>query len=333
MSQRKADAGVRYSLVIPVYRNEGSIPSLLAAMRGLHEKLGDGFEVVFVDDGGPDRSAAVLAEELPMQPFRSQLIAHSRNFGSFAAIRTGLIAARGEHFAVMAADLQEPPELVAEFFERLARDECDVTLGVRDSREDPALSSLASRLYWWAYRRWVQPEVPAGGIDVFGCNALCRDQLVALEENNSSLVALLLWVGFRRALVPYARRAREHGVSAWTFAKKVKYMFDSLYAFSDLPIRLLTRTGAAAMIVSIVTAIVVLVQRLRDQIPVQGYTIIVLAIMFFGGFNSLGLGILGGYVWRAYENTKRRPVSIVRAKRRFGPVAEQSERAERGGHE
>lgn len=307
-----------YSLVIPVYRNEGSIPSLLEAMRGLHERFGAQFEVVFVDDGGPDRSAQLLAEQLPSQPFRSQLIAHSRNFGSFAAIRTGLKEAKGQYFAVMAADLQEPPELVAEFFDRLGRGECDVVLGVRNSREDPALSSLASRCYWWAYRRWVQPEVPPGGIDVFGCNALVRDQLLQLDETNSSLVGLLLWVGFRRALVPYGRRAREHGVSAWTFAKKVKYMFDSVYAFSDLPIRLLTRAGVAAMLVAVFTALVVLIQRLRNAIPVQGYTIIVLAIMFFGGFNSLGLGIVGGYVWRAYENTKRRPVSIVRARMQFG---------------
>lgn len=306
-----------YSLVIPVYGNEGSVSELLDALRALDDELDGPLEVVFVDDGSPDGSARLLRDALPTQPFASQLIAHSRNFGSFAAIRSGLAAAQGPYFAVMAADLQEPCSLVADFFRVLARDEADVTLGRRDGRNDPFLSALASRSFWWTYRRLVQPEVPPGGVDVFGCNVLCRDQLVALEESNSSLVGLLLWVGFRRALVPYVRHARRHGKSGWSFSRKLKYMLDSVYAFSDLPIRLLSRAGALSIAVSTLFGAVVLVERIRGAIPVPGYSVVVLMIMFFGGLNAMGLGIVGGYVWRAYENTKRRPTAIVMSRRAY----------------
>jgi glycosyltransferase involved in cell wall biosynthesis len=308
---------ITYSLVIPVYGNEGSLPELLATVRALNEKLARELEVVFVVDASPDRCYPILQQELKSQPFASQLIAHSRNFGSFAAIRTGLAAARGSLFAVMAADLQEPPELIEKFFAILAKDQADVTVGVREKRSDPALSSLASKLFWWSYRSFIDSAVPPGGVDIFGCNKSCRDVLLSLEEANSSLVGLLFWVGFRREFVAYERRERVHGTSGWTLKKKIRYMSDSLYAFSDLPIRMLTRVGVLMVLFSLAFGLIVLIQRIRGAIPVQGYTVIVLAIAFFGGFNALALGVVGGYVWRAFENTKRRPNSIVLAQKSY----------------
>ncbi len=160
-----------YSLVIPVYRNEESIPDLLTALAGIDRALGGGLEVVFVVDGSPDRSLARLVELLPRAGFTAKILEMSRNFGAFAAIRAGLTEASGPYFAVMAADLQEPPELAVEFFRRLEQDTCDVVCGVRTARDDPWRSRLASNLFWAVYRRLVQPEMPPGGVDVFGCNA------------------------------------------------------------------------------------------------------------------------------------------------------------------
>jgi glycosyltransferase involved in cell wall biosynthesis len=306
-----------YSIIVPVHGNEESIPDLLAALRDLRARLSSALEVVFVDDGSPDASMQILARELPNQPFASKLIAHSRNFGAFAAIHTGLVEATGPYFAIMSADLQEPIDLVEQFLRILERDEADIALGQRDGRDDPIVSSLASRVFWFLYRALVQPEVPRGGVDVFGCNQRCRDQLVVLHESNTSLVGLVLWLGFRRAVVSYRRQERKHGRSGWSFRRKLKYMVDSLYGFSDLPIRLLTSAGAISVLVSVTFGGVVLVQRLRGAITVPGYTVLVLMIMFFGGLNALGLGIVGGYVWRAHENTKQRPNAIVMSRRDF----------------
>lgn len=298
------------SVVIPVYGNEGSIGELIGELEALHRELARPLEVVFVVDASPDNSLRLLEERLPPASFESQLLLHARNFGSFAAIRTGLTVAKGQLIGVMAADLQEPASLMREFFTTLEAGH-EVVYGTRAERNDPALSSLSSRLFWGLYKRLVLPELPDGGVDIFGVTRPARDALLSLPERNSSLVAQLFWIGFRRAPVAYTRRVRPYGKSAWTLQKKLKYLADSVYGFSDLPIRALTQVGGAAMVLSVLAAMVVLVGRLTGHINVEGYTPVILAISFFGGLNAFGLGVIGQYVWRAFENTKARPLSIV----------------------
>ena len=305
------------SLVVPVYRNEASIPDLLGAVEELDRRLNGEFEAVFVVDGSPDRSLDLLTERLPLAPFKSQLLVLSRNFGSFAAIRSGLAAGRGDLFAVMAADLQEPLELVLSFREALGSGRYDVAVGCRESRADTFGSRLFSAVFWGLYRAVVQREVPRGGVDVFACTRRFRDEILALEESNSTLVGLIFWLGFRRAEIRYTRRPRKHGASAWSFRRKVRYLLDSCFAFSDLPIRLLSIAGIAGMLLSVVFGLVVLAARLGGRIEVPGYAATVLAVMFFGGLNSLGLGILGEYLWRTFENTKRRPGYVVFSRSEF----------------
>jgi glycosyltransferase involved in cell wall biosynthesis len=308
----------RYSLVVPVYRNEPTIPDLLAALVRLNGELGSALEVVLVVDGSPDGSLAALIAALPATGLAAKVLDMARNFGAFAAIRAGLIEARGPYFAVMAADLQEPPELVVEFFRKLEADACDVVCGVREGRDDPLPARAASAMFWATYRRLVQPEMPKGGIDVFGCNQRARDALIAFSEAHSSLVGQLIWIGMRRAEVPYRRRPRAHGASGWTWRKKIAYMMDSSLAFSDLPIRLLFAVGCVALVVALAYAAVVLVARLTGIISEPGYATTVLLIAGFGALNALGLSVVGAYAWRAFENTKGRPLAIVQRRYTFG---------------
>ena len=307
------------SVVVPVYRNEANIPDLLRALASLDVELKGELEVVFVVDGSPDRCYALLREALPGQTFRSKLVLLSRNFGSFAAIRAGLAQASGEFVAIMAADLQEPPELILRLAEALASGDCDVVLATRESREDPLLSRLSSSLFWWIYRRFVQKRMPAGGLDVFACTRTFADHLLKLEEANSSLVGLVVWLGFRSKTIGYRRQERQAGKSAWTFAKKWKYLFDSIFAFTDLPFRVLSFLGGIAVASAIIISMIAIVSRLTGRIPVQGYTITVVLIMFFGGINAIGLSLLGGYLWRAFDNTKGRPNYLVAAVDAFVP--------------
>ena len=144
-----------------------------------------------------------------------------------------------------------------------------------------------------------------------------RDRLLEFDEANSSLVGLLFWLGFRRREFPYRRRASANAESGWSFARKVRYFFDSAFAFSDLPIRLLILAGAVGLLVSVVFGTVILVARMLGLIPVPGYAAIVVTIIFFGALNTFGLGIVGSYLWRAFENTKRRPGAVVMATTRF----------------
>jgi glycosyltransferase involved in cell wall biosynthesis len=283
----------------------------------LSEKLGEQLEVVCVVDGSPDASHRLLAEALPRLRFDSQLLLLSRNFGSFAAIRAGLTAATGQRFAVMAADLQEPPELILEFDRLLRAGQHDVVFGQRVSRRDPLLSRLGSTIFWSFYRRFVQKDIPQGGVDIFGCSEPVRQQLLQLPERNSSLLGLLFWVGFRRVFVPYERRKREIGRSAWTLSKKVRYLMDSVFGFTDLPIRLLMRLGGFALLASFFFSALVVYRRLINSIPVPGYAATILIVTFFGALNCLGLGVIGSYVWRTFENTKSRPEYIVSLRHSF----------------
>ena len=302
---------VRYSIIIPVYKNIESLPRLIEELSSIVAKLKNSLEVVFVIDGSPDRSLAYLEDALIRAPFPSQLLSHSRNFGSFLAIRNGLLNARGTFFCVMAADLQEPVSLAVEMFLTMETGQYDVAVAKRLSRGDPFLSKISSECFWWLYRRLVVPEMPKGGVDVFGCNLTFRDRLLDLEESRSSLVALIFWLGFKRVEIGYHRRRRLEGESAWTLRKKLAYLGDSICAFTDLPIRSLIWVGGAGLFASLVMSMVVGFGKLLGLINVPGYAATIVFIAFIGSANLLATGIVGIYSWRGYENSKRRPLGVI----------------------
>ena len=305
------------SLVIPVYKNEANLPRLFQDLEAFAARLPDDLEVVFVVDGSPDQSLSLLRQQLPGWSIRSQLVELSRNFGSFAAIAAGLRHAQGELMAVMAADLQEPPELVLEFHRILKAGDADVAMGYRTGRADPLVSRWLSESFWTIYRRFVVPDMPRGGIDVFGCTRQVRDRLVELRETQTNLIALLFWLGFRRAFVPYERRARDGGRSAWTFGRKVRYALDSIFSFTDVPIRALLLLGTAGTVAAVVAAVTVFVAWWLGHVPVLGYTPLMLVITFFGGLTALGLGIIGQYMWLSLQNSRNRPNFIVKTAESF----------------
>ena len=310
---------IRYSVVVPVYGNEATIPALLDRLGMLSAALDGPMETVFVVDGSPDGSLLILRRLLPACDFPSQLVTHSRNFGSFAAIRTGFATAEGDYVAAMAADLQEPAELVEEFFRRLSRGEGDVAVGTRAGRDDPRTTMVLSRVFWSLYRRWVHRDIPAGGVDIFGCSKAVAEQLVRLDESHSSLVGLLYWLGYRRIEVPYRRAPRLEGRSGWSFRRKLRYFLDSVYSFTDVPISVLTGIGAVGGILTIVASLIVLGARLGGAIGTAGYTPLMLVMLLSTFALLFGLGVVGSYVWRTYENSKGRPGSVAMSHERFGP--------------
>ena len=320
-SATKRSGGIRRCIVIPVYRTEANIAALLTAMQRLIDSFDAATEVVFVVDGSPDQSYELLRARLPSFPYPTQLIRHSRNFGSFQAVRTGMAAARGEHIAVVAADLQEPIELVARFFTILTAEEADVTFGVREHRDDPWHSRLFAALFWGFYRRFVDRNMPAGGVDCFACNRAVSEALLSIEESNSSLVAQLFWLGFRRQFVSYARQKRAAGKSAWTFGKRLRYMLDSIISFTDLPIMAIIWVGFLTFCGAVIYSALLLRAWLFHEIAVPGYTATILTVILLGSLIIFTQGLIGLYVWRAYENTKRRPLSLVSGHESFDAAA------------
>lgn len=307
------------SVIVPVYRNASSLPALVERLARLHDRF-PGMEAVVVVDGSPDASAIILADALEGAAFPAQLHLHARNFGSFAAIRTGLANARGRRQVCMAADLQEPEELIVELLDAVADgSEHDIAIGTRIGRDDPIGMRLSSSLFWRLHRRLIDGDAPKGGVDVFACTRQVSAELVRLTEARSSLVGLLFWIGFRRVEVPYRRVARADGASGWSLRRRMAYALDSIFAFTSVPITLLMGIGAVGSAVMLTVATYVLTMRLTGRIAEAGYTALMIAILLSTFLILLGLGIVGSYIWRAYENSKGRPEAIVMLRRDFPP--------------
>ena len=302
---------ITHSVVIPVYQNSEFIDQLVESLTKLADSIEGNLEAVFVVDGSLDDSAAKLLARFPSNELSCQILQLSRNFGAFSAIRVGLEVARGSYVAVIAADLQEPPELLRNFFDKLENGSCDIVIGRRTSRGDGLITSFLARTYWRFYTRMINREIPSGGVDVFACNKVVTKQLIKLSENNTSLVGLLFWVGFRRDFVDYARLTRLHGRSGWTIKKKFKYLTDSVFAFTDFPIVLLQLIGIFGILVSTALGVVVLIGSISGSIVAPGYAALMIVLLASTSAILLGLGVVGSYAWRAYENGKNRPNAII----------------------
>jgi polyisoprenyl-phosphate glycosyltransferase len=299
------------SLIIPVYNNEESIHSLFHQINKINKSLKGDLEILFAIDGSLDRSYEILKSNLSQEKFSSKIIVLSRNFGSLNAIRAALEIAKGDYYATMSADLQEPPELIINFFETLKKQPVDVVIGVRENREDPVISKAASVIFWYIYKKFFLKEVPSSGIDVFGCNKIFRDNLIKLKETRSSLIFQIFWIGFRRKEILYKRLKNKFGKSQWSFKKKLEYMLDSMFSFSELPIKLIIRIGFVGIFFFIITGIVTIIGKYMSLINVPGYATTLLTIGLLSSINLFCMGLIGSYVFRIYENSKGRPLSIV----------------------
>ena len=221
--------------------------------------------------------------------------------------------------AVMAADLQEPPGLLTSMFSILNLGEADIVFGQRIGREDPLLYRMFSVAFWSLYRRLVLSDMPPGGADIFACTAQVRDAVLMFQEADSSLIAQLVWLGFRRAYVTYTRLRRQHGRSAWNFRRRMKYMADSIFSFTNAPLTILFWIGTAGIVLTSVIALVVFVAWIVGSVQVPGYTPIMLFIAFVASLQMLSLSVIGFYISRIFENTKRRPLRLIASVQEFKP--------------
>jgi glycosyltransferase involved in cell wall biosynthesis len=301
---------VKYSIVIPVYNNESSIDPLFDSLEKVQAELGNRVEVIFVNDASPDAAALRILKRSQKSNLEVKLINHSRNFGSFSAIRTGFRYTSADFVGVISADLQEPPSLLLSFFKQLETTSVDIVFGSRTSRNDPFLSRVFSNVYWFLYKKFINKEIPKNGVDVFACKKNVIDVINQLNETNTSLIGMLFWIGFNRDFHEYERLERQHGKSAWTFKKKFIYMSNSVFAFSDLPIKIIRTLGLLGSSISLLLGSLLIVFSITGRIEVPGYAPTMLAILFGNSAILIGLGILGSYLWRTYENSQARPYAI-----------------------
>jgi polyisoprenyl-phosphate glycosyltransferase len=300
------------SIVVPVYHNAASLPDLLARLAALAARHpGDTFEFVCVDDGSKDDSFAVLSRLQKDEP-RLRVVKLSRNFGSNAALLAGLSHAEGDAVATISADLQDPPETLDAMLAHW-RDGKKVVLAARDGRDDPALDVLLANVFYRLFRRFAIPTMPKQGFDFFVIDRRVRDLLLQIQESNAYLMGLVLWLGFDPAVVTFHRqeRAKRYGTSMWTLGRKLKYFIDSFVAFSYGPIRAASLLGLLISVAGLGYALFIVVAHFAFDLKVQGWASLMVVLLIVSGAQLLVMGIIGEYLWRNLDETRRRPRFIV----------------------
>lgn len=301
---------MKVSIIIPVYFNEHN---LIPLYNDIYEKViarnEFDYEIVMVNDGSADDSWNVMKELHEKDP-KVKIISLSRNFGSHAAILCGLAQCTGDCAVIKAADLQEPTELIIDMVKKW-QDGYNVVLAVRSGRKESAGQKLFANLYYWMTRKAALPNMPKGGFDVYLIDRKVITTILSFDEKNSALTGQILWSGYRTALVSYERKAREIGTSKWTLAKKIRLVKDTLFSFSALPIAIVSGIGFVSFLGGIIWAIYVFVAKLLGKIPVSGWTTLFIFNLLSFGIIMLTLGILGEYLWRTFDASRKRPPYII----------------------
>jgi len=301
----------KLSVVIPVYYNEGSLPPLFVELGRVERLLGARgiqMELIFVDDGSGDNSFAELMKIKEQRP-ETRVVKLARNFGAIHAVKTGLQYVTGNCFTMLAADLQDPPELILTMADKWM-DGSKFVICVREAREDPWASKFFANLYYNILRVAVTKDYPAGGFDLALMDGLLLPYLQQSGKNiNISLFAY--WLGFKPEVIYYRRREREHGQSRWTFSKKFTYLLDSILGFSVVPIRIISFTGFAVALLSFIYGLILIFNASVNHTILPGFTTIATLLSFLLGLVIIMLGIIGEYLWRIFDEVNKRPEYVI----------------------
>jgi dolichol-phosphate mannosyltransferase len=298
----------KYSLIIPVYNEEATLPELHRRLSPVIDGLDGRVEVVLVNDGSRDRSLDLI-RDLHDKDSRICYLSFARNFGHQIAVTAGLNFARGQAVIILDADLQDPPELIFDLVERW-QEGYDVVYAQRTQRHQEGwFKRFTAYGFYRLLRQLADVEIPTDTGDFCLMDRRVVDVLNAMPERNRYLRGLRAWIGFRQAAVLFERDPRFAGEVKYTFHKSLALAINGLVSFSKVPLRLSTYLGLFAALVAIVMAILVIYWRLfYPHSPLTGYAAIAIAIFFLGAVQLFSIGILGEYVGRIYEEVKNRPL-------------------------
>jgi dolichol-phosphate mannosyltransferase len=307
------------SVVVPCFNEQQSLPVLYRELDKVFAARTDiDCQLVFVDDGSIDRTAVILRGFTDADP-RVIVVTLSRNFGHQSAIGAGLAQASGDAVIVCDADLQDPPDLMAQMIDRW-RDGADVVYAVRASRQGSVLRRAAYHLFYRVLNSVSELDIPADCGDFGLMDRKVVDAIMALPERNRFVRGLRAWVGFVQTPLPYDRPDRHFGKSKYSFVHLLRLAFDGLCDFSTKPLTFIFFLGLVSSALSLAGFIFFFVHRLigfkilgSTPEDVPGITSVVLALFFFGGVQLLAIGVLGEYIGRIYHEVKRRPSFIVKS--------------------
>jgi dolichol-phosphate mannosyltransferase len=303
----------KISFVVAVYRNAGAITKTYQKIKGVFaQDLHDyDYEFVFVDDGSDDGS---LEEILALrgQDDRVKAITFTRNFGQMAAMLAGLSNASGDAVINISADLQDPAELIPQMMSKWA-DGSEIVVCYRTDRSDTLAAKLFSKLAYGALRVSI-PQIPPGGFDFVLMDRAVLDEFNSIDVRNRFFQGDLLWTGYRTEFIPYVRLKRTIGKSQYNIRKKLKNFLDAFLDASYLPIRFISLVGFATAALGVLYSITIVASWMLHATPFSGWAPLMIAVLVVGGLIMVMLGIIGEYIWRIYDEVRKKPNYVVRKK-------------------
>ncbi len=302
---------VKYSIVIPLYNEEGIMPLLVERLQEIMAKLDGPAEVVMVDDGSSDRTYPLAQATAAGDP-RFKLIQFSRNFGHQVAITAGMDASSGDAVIIMDADLQDPPYVILQMIEKW-REGYEVVYGLRQHREGEGLfKTMTASAFYGLLHRIADIDTPVDVGDFRLVDRKALNAFLQMRENNRYVRGMFSWVGFRQAAVPYIREERQAGSTHYTLRKMAKLASNGILGFSTAPLRLALGLGVFLAFASVIYGLVAISLKLAGEALVPGYASLLGAITFLSGIQLAVMGMVGLYVGRIYDEARARPLYVVR---------------------
>ncbi|NJL61983.1 MAG: glycosyltransferase family 2 protein [Methylacidiphilales bacterium] len=298
------------SIVVPLYKGECFLDKLVWELESfaLNNQNIISLEIIFVDDGSPDQTFEALKKISP-QNFTWKAIRLSRNFKSYIAILAGIQESSGYYITFLPQDLQESPEVTAALLAEI-KSGYDVVWAVRGSRSDPWLEKLLSKCFHKLMHQ-IWSSWPQTGADVFMITKPIADILLNIQEKNSHITGQILWMGFRQTHIFYNRSSRKIGKSGWTTFNKIKLAIDIITQFSYAPIKICSILGVTIATLGFLYGIFILINKLFFGVNVEGWASVMLVILLIGGMQMIFLGVIGEYLWRTFDEVRKRPTYIV----------------------
>ena len=299
-----------YSIVIPIYNEEDSLPELQARLTAATAQFDQPLEVILVDDGSKDRSFELMCRIHQQDP-RFKVVRLSRNFGHQVAISAGMDFVSGDAALIMDGDLQDPPEVLASFIAKW-KEGFEVVYAIRTKRKEGLIKRFAYALFYRFLREVSAIEIPLDSGDFCLMDRRVVNAVRSLPERMRFVRGLRSWVGFRQVGVTYERDHRFAGDSKYTFRMLLGFAYDGIFSHTTAPLRISVYSGFIMALFAIMGGMFVIYEKLFHEIAIAGWASTIVVITFLGGIILFTLGVIGEYISRIYEEVKQRPLYIVR---------------------
>lgn len=300
----------KISAVIACYKDAQAVPIMHERLTEVFKKIGVDYEIIFVNDGSPDNTEAVLTK-LVKKDKRVIGVNHSRNFGSQMAFTSGMNISTGDSIVLLDGDLQDPPELIEKFYAKW-KEGFDVVYGIRVKREAPLYMTIMYKLFYRIFHKLSYVKIPLDAGDFSLIDRRVIEILKQFPERDRFLRGLRAWVGFKQTGIPYERPERMFGKTTNNFLKNLNWATKGIFSFSYVPLQVISLFSSVVFLISFLAIIYQLIARLVYRNAPEGISTVLITILFIGAIQLLGISILGEYIGKIFEEVKQRPKYIIK---------------------